>query len=60
MDTNPKSEIENVRVKVNVVGSISNQHFDNIRSYSRKLSGLSREVVIFFVLYSTSNFHYKP
>ena len=41
MDTIPNSEIENVCVKVNVVGSISNKSFDNKTSYSRKLSGLS-------------------
>lgn len=46
MDTIPNSEIEIVCVKVNVVGSISNEHFDNKASNSRKLSGLSRQVVM--------------
>ena len=60
MDTIPNSEIESVRVKVNAVGSISNQYFDNKTSYSRKLSGLSRQVVGGnLVLNSASNFHYQ-
>ena len=47
-------------VKVNAVGSISNQHFDYITSYSRKLSGLSGQVVADNLVHnSTSNFHYK-
>ena len=60
IDTIPNSEIENVCVKVNVVGSISNKHFDNKTSNSRKLSALSRQVVgDDLMLNSTSNFHYK-
>ena len=47
-------------MKVNVVGSISNKHFDNKTSYSRKLSALSRQVVgDDLMLNSTSNFNYK-
>ena len=47
-------------VEVNVVGTISNQHFDNNSSFSRKLSGLERKVVADNLAQnSTSNFHYK-
>ena len=47
-------------MEVIVDGSISNQHFDNKTSYSRKLSGLNKQVIgKNLALNSTSNFHYK-
>ena len=57
MDTIPKSDTENIHVEVTVAGSISNQHFDTKTSYSRKLSGLNRQVIgENLALNSTSNF----
>ena len=56
----PNPATENGFVKVNVLGSISCQHFDNLTSNSRKLSGQERKLVAGELVHnSASSIHYK-